>query len=898
MCKRPIYIMLFVSGVIASVGSLCLGEVVGVSDVVMDGTVLVSAKTPNGYQVIAGVNLFTGRTTTPQNLGGTYAPQYADDFDFKNWAGNEYPLTTVLFGGQQTWRDSNGDQPDFFIFEGAASKDTTDFRALFPDGTMGQPLTVQSSQWVSTGVTTGQPITGIAFSITDLKDAAGSNLPSNAAIQGLVIGPMSGTAGVDPAVTAAVIIGEIARGPAPGDGQTDVPRDVILSWAPGASAKTHDVYFGASFDDVNNAGRSNPLSVLVSQDQDATTYDLPTQLGFAETWYWRIDEVRAAPDSAIFKGQVWSFTTEPYAYPVTNVIATSNGTSETGEGPGKTVDRSGLNAADQHSTAKTDMWLATAAGGPLWIQFEFDRIYKLHELLVWNHNGDFEKFLGFGVKSVNIEYSANGTDWTALGEATFNQATANATYGSNTTVSFGGVAAKYVRLNVVNAYGATGQSGLSEVRFLYIPTYAREPKPVSKATNVAVDAALSWRGGREAASHDVYLSTDQQAVIDGTAPVAKVTAAGYAPTLEIDRTYYWKVNEVNEADAPSVWEGSVWSFSTPPYVVVDDFESYSNDSPKRVFQTWTDGLGFSADEFFPNGNAGNGTGSAVGYDPAAGPIMETVNVHGGKLSMPLAYDGLSEATRTFDSAQDWAGWGAKTLVVFFHGDPGNTTGQLYVKINNQKVVYANAAALSKPMWRQWNIDLASVGTSLQSVTKLTIGIDGGKGTLFIDDIVLYRVAPAAVIASEELWVEAESGTVSAPMGVASDDPKALGGKYIGTLTTQADSNANPPTTGVAEIPITVKGGTYQVSLRVLIPGDNDSLWVRIQGGTAQTTRPDGWVQFNDIPRGQYWHVVTVHDSQANKRVVQWTLAAGTYTMQIAYREAGACVDAIVIQSVN
>lgn len=34
--------------------------------------------------------------------------------------------------------------------------------------------------------------------------------------------------------------------------------------------------------------------------------------------------------------------------------------------------------------------------------------------------------------------------------------------------------------------------------------------------------------------------------------------------------------------------------------------------PDRVFQAWIDGLGFSEDEFFPSGNAGNGTGAIVG----------------------------------------------------------------------------------------------------------------------------------------------------------------------------------------------------------------------------------------------------------------------------------------------
>ncbi|UCE46457.1 MAG: hypothetical protein JSW47_12640, partial [Phycisphaerales bacterium] len=83
-------------------------------------------------------------------------------------------------------------------------------------------------------------------------------------------------------------------------------------------------------------------------------------------------------------------------------------------------------------------------------------------------------------------------------------------------------------------------------------------------------------------------------------------------------------------------------------------------------------------------------------------------------------------------------------VLYFHGTEGNT-GQLYVKVNGSKVVYGgDAGDIAKPQWNQWSIDLASLGTGLQNVTKLAIGIDGNgaSGTLYVDDIGLYRLAPA------------------------------------------------------------------------------------------------------------------------------------------------------------
>ena len=54
--------------------------------------------------------------------------------------------------------------------------------------------------------------------------------------------------------------------------------------------------------------------------------------------------------------------------------------------------------------------------------------------------------------------------------------------------------------------------------------------------------------------------------------------------VELSQTYYWRVDEVNEAEAVTRWPGEVWSFSTTEYVSVDDFESYNNLSPNRPFQ--------------------------------------------------------------------------------------------------------------------------------------------------------------------------------------------------------------------------------------------------------------------------------------------------------------------------
>jgi len=451
--------------------------------------------------------------------------------------------------------------------------------------------------------------------------------------------------------------------------------------------------------------------------------------------------VGAAYDIGAFEGQDIRF------YNIRNIIATASSSVNADFGPENTVDESGLNALDQHDTTPTNMWLSSAGQEPpVWIEYEFDIVYKLDQMWVWNSNSALEPIAGLGglgVKTATIQYSTDGAKWTALADVPeFAQAPGADDYASNTTVDFDGVAAKFVRITCTSSWGGGNQCSLSEVRFSYIPVTAEDPYPANGAAGVSPDVTLGWTAGREAALHEIHLGTDVQAVADSTTPVDTVSQATYAPNLQPDTTYYWRVVEVNDAESPSAWSSPVWSFSTAQYVVVDDFESYGQLSPNKVYQTWVDGLGFSADKYFPDGYSGNGTGAIIGHDPAVGPIMEYTIVHGGHRSMPLSYDGPSETTRTFQPARDWTRGAVETLVLFFLGESTNVSGELYVKINGVEVPYSGSAGdLTAAEWKQWNIDLPAAA-GLGAVGTLTIGISGGQGILYIDDIGLYRSAPA------------------------------------------------------------------------------------------------------------------------------------------------------------
>jgi regulation of enolase protein 1 (concanavalin A-like superfamily) len=594
------------------------------------------------------------------------------------------------------------------------------------------------------------------------------------------------------------VLGGVSH-PRPADDANDVPCDVVLEWKPGAFALGHDVYLGADYDAVSMASRAHPQGVLVSQGQASARFDPTGLLVFGQTYYWRIDEVNGPPDNTIFKGPVWSFTTEPYAYPVEQIGVTSNSVWGEGEGPENTINGSGLNADDEHSVQASDMWLGEASGADaIFIEYAFDRAYKMHEMWVWNYNIQFEPVLGFGLKDVTIECSEDGTDWAVLADVGLAQATGEPTYTANTTIAFGGVAARYVRLTVGSGWGTLGRFGLSEVRFLYIPTHARQPQPADGETGVVVAPTFGWRAGREAALHEVYLSTEEAAVADGSALLDVIDEASYAPgVLEFSRTYFWKVNEANEAEAISVWEGDIWTFTTIEFGIIDDFERYDEDDP--IFETWIDGWT-------------NETGSTVGH--IDGPFVERSIVHGGRQSMPLHYDNrstpfYSETERDFGSV-DWTSGGAEVLRLFVSGQAPSF------------FEHPDGSILMNGFGRQfgmgWNDDKDELRFAYKELTgdgAITVRVDGVAHTS--------ESAMAGVMIREGLHASARHATVAveADRGVSFQHRR------------MADGDSERITEGVAMpqwVRLTRTGNTFTVERS----GDG-ATWVSIGEEAADAT---------------------------------------------------------------
>jgi hypothetical protein len=449
---------------------------------------------------------------------------------------------------------------------------------------------------------------------------------------------------------------ELPAAPMPADAAVDVPPATTLSWSPGAYAASHDVYLGTDFTAVSEATTADAAYMGNVQQN---SYD-PEYLAIGQTYYWRIDEVNAAPDKTVFKGPVWSFEMEPvsYAIPIGAVTATAS-SMDGAQVPDNTVNGSGLNANGEHSSSLGDMWTGANTDTTPWIQFDFEKLQKLDKVHVWNHNTQTETFLGFGIKEALIEYSADGETWMEFGTVELAQASGKAGYIGE-AVPLEGIMAKSVRLTGLSNYSLLGlpQKGLSEVRFYYIPVLAREPEPADGSISSGVDVTLQWRSGREAVEHEVVFSTDEQAVIDGSAVVATVNETAHdLGTLDLGTSYFWKINEMNDLGTPPAYVGDLWTFQTPDHLMIDDFEMYKAEEGLRIWEYWLDGFDN------PSGN-----GAVVGN----GDDAERTAVYEGGQSMPIAFNNTtaptSEVTRFFDAPVDLTKGAAVNFKLQIRGD--------------------------------------------------------------------------------------------------------------------------------------------------------------------------------------------------------------------------------------
>jgi len=264
--------------------------------------------------------------------------------------------------------------------------------------------------------------------------------------------------------------------------------------------------------------------------------------------------------------------------------------------------------------------------------------------------------------------------------------------------------------------------------------------PVNGAVDVTQTPVLTWAPGL-GATHEVYFGTDAASLELKSS--GNLGSESYEPgQLEWNTTYYWRVDEANNANADSPWTGPLWSFTTANFLIIDDMESYNDidegePGSNRIYVAWVDGFDDPTN------------GSQVGHlDP---PFYEETIVHSGNKSMPMYYDnavGKSEVTLTLTDKRDWTVNGVDTLTIWFRGSTGNIAEAMYVTLNGSASVdNDNPDAAQAYGWTEWNTPLqafADQGVNLANVTSITIGlrsVNGGTGMMYFDDIRLYPSEP-------------------------------------------------------------------------------------------------------------------------------------------------------------
>ncbi len=523
-----------------------------------------------------------------------------------------------------------------------------------------------------------------------------------------------------------------AHKPRPGNGIKFVVPDVTLTWDAGFGSKLHHVYFGEIGADVEagTGGTYKGPSVNASF--------APGKLDREKTYYWRVDEFDGI---ATNKGDLWSFTIardggglkaeyfnnrtldgEPVVTIEEPQIDFNWGSGDVpgqnSPDPSVNVDNFSARWSAELEADVTDAYIfqITANNGfRLWLD---DKLI----IDFWNNGttntrrSDPVDLVGGNTYSIRMEYNE----------------------GTGTAIA-----------QLFWECGSRDLEIIPQAAFS-LPRKAATPSPANGAAGVPMEIVLTWSPGDLAASHEVYFGTDANAVSSATAASPQYKGAkalgqeSYDPgKLAWATAYYWRVDEINTQNPASPWVGSLWSFTTADFLLVDDFESYNDIDPpdaasNRIFDNWIDGFGTT------------NNGALVGNDLP--PYAERTIVHGGTQSMPYFYDNsnkTSEATLTLVNPRDWTAESVTKLSLWFSGDSANAPERMFVALNGSAVVYHNDPAVTQTTgWTEWVIDLqafGSQGVNLSNVNTITIGFGtkgspaaGGTGTMYFDDIRLIR----------------------------------------------------------------------------------------------------------------------------------------------------------------
>jgi hypothetical protein len=106
---------------------------------------------------------------------------------------------------------------------------------------------------------------------------------------------------------------------------------------------------------------------------------------------------------------------------------------------------------------------------------------------------------------------------------------------------------------------------------------ASNPYPADGALNVPQPLTLSWGAARRSSAYDIYVSQDEIAIMNAT-PISEGIYRGRQPAgttaydpgvLESGKTYYWRIDALNQVDPCDPWIGDIWTFTTADFLAED-----------------------------------------------------------------------------------------------------------------------------------------------------------------------------------------------------------------------------------------------------------------------------------------------------------------------------------------
>ncbi|MHC4749764.1 MAG: CBM96 family carbohydrate-binding protein [Planctomycetota bacterium] len=258
-----------------------------------------------------------------------------------------------------------------------------------------------------------------------------------------------------------------ASNPSPLNGK-EVDIFLDLSWLPGNGAVTgQDIWLGKT---------GQPLVNIATVGPEEDRYQVDPLENLAD-YTWRVD---GRDDMTITTGPEWTFSTRARLRWNPGIIGVvdANGSPGLGGTPGyRAVNESGLNYNLHDSFEWSNGWYCRKPWDldpPLdepQLNIEFDRIYEINEMWVWNHDGTTTAEAAMAMRHVDIYYSIDDVNYIHLTDVELPHGNTDGTH--DTEVGFENVSAKYVRLIAgppgVGNYGSTDWGyKLRELRFYYI----------------------------------------------------------------------------------------------------------------------------------------------------------------------------------------------------------------------------------------------------------------------------------------------------------------------------------------------------------------------------------------------------------------------------------------------